>query len=117
MATKYKGSKEEKTSLNAFISLMRAADSISSRMHRGFADHELTESQFAVLEVLVHLGPLCQKDIAEKILKSGGNITMVVDNLTKQGLVERVPDTEDRRRVSVQLTRARKKKIESIFRL
>ncbi|MEM7395690.1 MAG: MarR family transcriptional regulator, partial [Verrucomicrobiota bacterium] len=68
-----------------------------------------------VLEALLHLGPLCQKDIAAKILKSGGNITLVVDNLEKRGLAERVTDPDDRRRTNVVLTREGRERIESVF--
>ena len=45
----------------------------------------LSTSQFAVLDALLHLGPLCQKDLGEKILKTSGNMTMVIDNLEKGG--------------------------------
>ena len=53
------------------------------------AAFDLTISQFGVLEALYHKGPLCQRDIAAKILKSTGNITMVIDNLEKRELVRR----------------------------
>ena len=41
----------------------------------------MTVSQFGVLEALHHLGPLRQGEISAKLLRSGGNITLVVDNL------------------------------------
>jgi MarR family 2-MHQ and catechol resistance regulon transcriptional repressor len=72
-------------------------------------------SQFGVLEALYHLGPLSQAEIARKILKSTGNITMVIDNLEKRGLVARKRDTEDRRYYSVGLTHEGKKLIGSLF--
>jgi len=49
-------------------------------------------------------GPLAQRDIATYLLKTGGNVTVVVDNLEKQGYVTRIRDTEDRRIVFVKLT-------------
>ncbi|MDA8099578.1 MAG: MarR family transcriptional regulator [Nitrospiraceae bacterium] len=104
MGTKFKGSKEEIRALDVFIKLIRAADSVASRVESHLGNIELTVSQFGVLEALFHLGPLYQKDLARKILKSTGNITMVVDNLEKRGLVERIRDTEDRRHLSVRLT-------------
>ena len=64
----------------------------------------LTISQFGVLEALHHKGPLCQRDIAVKILKSTGNITLVIDNLEKQGLVTRERTSEDRRYLTIRLT-------------
>jgi MarR family 2-MHQ and catechol resistance regulon transcriptional repressor len=90
--------------LNTYTKLMRAAESVTSRVSRSMSAAELTISQFGVLEALYHKGPLCQRDIAAKILKSTGNITMVIDNLEKRGLVRRERDSEDRRYLSVHLT-------------
>jgi MarR family 2-MHQ and catechol resistance regulon transcriptional repressor len=104
MGTRYKGTKEQTRALNAFIKLVRAAQSVSGRVESFFSEIGLSVSQFGALEALHHLGPLYQKDLASKILKSTGNITMVVDNLEKRGLVERVRDEKDRRHYSVRIT-------------
>ena len=93
MGTHYQGTKAEKIALCAHINLIRAAESVMSRIEHIFSQYGLTESQFGVLEVLLHLGPLCQRELGQKILKSSGNITMVVDNLEKQGLVVRQRDS------------------------
>lgn len=90
--------------LNAYTKLMRAAESVTGRVNRHMAAAGLTISQFGVLEALYHKGPLCQRDIAAKILKSTGNITLVIDNLEKRGLVRRERDTSDRRFLTVHLT-------------
>ena len=97
MPLKHKTSNYDKLVLSTYIKLVRAADSVNSRSHRHLSGPNLSFSQFAVLEALYHLGPLCQKDIAAKILKSPRNITMVVDNLEKRNLVKRERHTEDRR--------------------
>lgn len=68
------------------------------------AEAGLTISQFGVLEALYHKGPLCQRDIAAKVLKSSGNMTLVIDNLEKNGLVRRERDNQDRRYLTVHLT-------------
>jgi MarR family transcriptional regulator, 2-MHQ and catechol-resistance regulon repressor len=91
-------------SLNSYTKLMRAAESVTSRVGRQMSAAGLTISQFGVLEALLHKGPLCQRDIAAKILKSTGNITLVIDNLEKQGLVKRERSAEDRRYFTVSLT-------------
>lgn len=104
MGTKYTGNQNEIAALNAFIVLMRAANSITSRMNPVFNKISLTASQFGILETLYHLGPLCQIDIAQKLLKTGGNITMVVDHLEDKQLVVRTRATTDRRRIAVSLT-------------
>ena len=90
--------------LNTYTKLMRAAESVTSRVSRSMSAAGLTISQFGVLEALYHKGPLCQRDIATKILKSTGNMTLVIDNLEKRGLVRRVRDNQDRRYLTVHLT-------------
>lgn len=115
MGTKYQGTKDEIRALNAFIKLVRAADSVSGRVEAHFASLHLTVSQFGVMESLLHIGPMHQKDLGRKILKSGGNITMVVDNLEKRGLVERVKDEQDRRHYFVRLTEKGERLIKSFF--
>jgi MarR family 2-MHQ and catechol resistance regulon transcriptional repressor len=115
MGTHFKGTKKEILSLNVYIKLIRAAESVCSRVHAQTTDKDLTLSQFSILEALYHLGPLCQKDLACKLLKTGGNITMVVDNLEKQGLVQRERSIKDRRYFTINLTKEGKARIEKIF--
>jgi MarR family 2-MHQ and catechol resistance regulon transcriptional repressor len=101
--------------LNTYTKLMRAAESATSRVHRVLSAPKLTISQFGVLEALYHKGPLCQRDIAAKILKSTGNITLVIDNLEKLGLVRRARDNEDRRYLTIHLTEAGTVLISRVF--
>lgn len=103
MGTRHRGSSEEINALNAFIKLQRASESVSARVHSALPAG-LTVTQFGVLEALHHIGPLCQSELAEKLLRSGGNLTLVVDNLEKAGHVERERDPADRRFVVVKLT-------------
>lgn len=93
-----------KQSLDCYTKLMRAAESVTARISRHMAAADLTISQFGVLEALLHKGPLCQRDIAAKILRSTGNITMVIDNLEKRNLVSRERHQQDRRYLNVRLT-------------
>jgi len=104
MGTHYKGTEEEVLTLNAFIKMMRASESVNNRLNRHLAENNLTLSQFGTLEALLHLGPLNQRAIGQKLLKSGGNVTMVIDNLEKSELVSRKPDPNDRRASLVHLT-------------
>ena len=101
--------------LDSYIKLMRAADTINSSVNLSLSKFGLTESQFNVLDALYHLGPLSQKDLGFKLLKSGGNITMVIDNLEKDAYVERRRDTKDRRILFVHLTKKGKKRLEDIL--
>ncbi len=113
--TNYNPTAQAKQSLDAYTKLMRAAESVTGRISRQMAAAELTVSQFGVLEALLHKGPLCQRDIAAKILKSSGNLTLVIDNLEKRGLVQRQRDTNDRRYITVSLTADGDRLIKGLF--
>lgn len=115
MGTHYEGSREEVVTLNAFIKLMRATETVNNRLNRHLAENNITVSQFGTLEALLHLGPLNQRSIGEKLLKSGGNITMVIDNLVKNEWVKREQDPDDRRAVIIHLTDKGKSFISSFF--
>jgi len=115
MKIRFQGSEKELRALNTYVKLMRAAESMTARAHQHLSSAGLTISQFAVLEALYHLGPLSQKDIGQKILRSSGNITMVIDNLEKRGLVRRDRDKHDRRFFIVHLTDDGKRLIRKIF--
>jgi MarR family transcriptional regulator, 2-MHQ and catechol-resistance regulon repressor len=115
MPTHYKGSPDTTLALDTYIKLTRANSAFEARVlsHGGLGD--LTISQFGVLEVLLHLGSQCQGTISQKLLKSTGNMTLVIDNLEKRNLVRRIRSIEDRRMVLIELTPQGKELIESVF--
>jgi MarR family transcriptional regulator, 2-MHQ and catechol-resistance regulon repressor len=115
MPTHFRGDKNTTLALDTFIKFTRAANALENRLtHRGTLG-SLTISQFGILETLYHLGPLCQGTISAKLLKSTGNVTLVLDNLEKNGLVERKRETHDRRMVIISLTPAGKALITEVF--
>jgi MarR family 2-MHQ and catechol resistance regulon transcriptional repressor len=115
MSTHYKGTTREKLALDTFIKLIRSGDSLSSGINLILSKNSLTQSQFNVLDALFHLGNLTQKELGKKLLKSGGNITMVIDNLEKRGLVKRRRGEKDRRTFAVHLTVEGRNKIKSVL--
>ena len=115
MPTHFEGSQEQVLALDTMIKLTRATNSLMSRLARRNTHPDLSESQFGTLEALYHLGPMSQTEICSKLLKSGGNTTLVVDNLERHGLVERHRDHQDRRVVMVALTPHGAELISSIF--
>jgi MarR family 2-MHQ and catechol resistance regulon transcriptional repressor len=115
MGTRYQGTVEEVRALNALITLSRASDSVTTRTQAVIAASGLTEGQFGVLEALHHLGPLCAADLAKKVLRSRGNLTLVIANLERDGLVARTTRAEDRRYRSVELTAKGRKLVKAAF--
>lgn len=90
--------------LNTWIKLARAHSVVSHLSDEDIRNYGLTTTQFSVIEALGHLGPLKVGELCKKMLVSGGNMTLVLDNLEKQELIERVHSKEDRRAILVQLT-------------
>ena len=115
MPTHYSGSTEDQRALNTFIRFTRAANALELRLFQRSELEDLTPSQFGVLETLYHLGSLCQGELSAKLLRSTGNMTLVLDNLEKRGLVRRERGLEDRRMVMIHLTAAGQELIEAVF--
>jgi len=111
----YAGTPRERLALRTFVKLVRAANNLNARLNRTLADAGLTESQFGVLEALLHLGALHQRELAQKILRTNGNVTLVVDHLEKRGLVRRERGSADRRYVKVHLTDAGEALVKGLF--
>lgn len=104
MATRHQGTSREKRALDAYIALMRASEAVTARTHGHLAGAKLTIGQFGALEALYHLGPLRTTELARKLLRSPGNMTTVLDNLEKSGLVRRTQEAGDRRCTTVSIT-------------
>ena len=115
MPTHFEGCEGIVRALNAYINLVRASDSVLSKIAVHLESERVTMGQFAVLEALLHLGPMCQHALAEKLLRSGGNMTLVVDNLQKHGWVKRQRQEKDRRMVEIHLTPKGRRLITRIF--
>lgn len=115
MGTRYRGTREEIRALDAYIKLMRGTNTLRSRMEALLRKEGLTEVQLGVLEMLLHLGPMHQCDIGEKLLISRANVTLVVDQLAAKGWVRRESDPNDRRSKFVHLTAEGRRKIERLF--
>lgn len=101
--------------LTMWVKLARASSTFARLTARDIEAYGLTQPQFGVLEMLGHLGPLTIGDIGRRMLVTGGCITVILDNLEKHGLVERVRNIEDRRVINVQLTARGQETFKRIF--
>jgi MarR family 2-MHQ and catechol resistance regulon transcriptional repressor len=115
MGTHYRGSPRARLALDAYVKLMRASDSVQAPLERRLESLELTEGQFGVLEILHHLGSQSPGALGRKSFRSGGNVTTVLDNLERRGLVKRERVPEDRRSMRVSLTPAGSRIVASVF--
>jgi MarR family 2-MHQ and catechol resistance regulon transcriptional repressor len=101
--------------LDMWVKLARAFTVFNNRSNENIRMFGLTGAQFGALECLGHRGPMTIGELAKKMLVSGGNTTCIVDNLAKDGLVERKHGVEDRRVITVQLTKKGKALFDEIF--
>ena len=115
MPTHFTGSRTETRTLDSFIKLTRCTNSLFARLSERNTLGSLTPSQFAVLEALYHLGSMTQGEVSQKVLKSGSNITTVIDNLEKLRLVLRQRDPDDRRVIHIHLTEAGAARLEQVL--
>jgi MarR family 2-MHQ and catechol resistance regulon transcriptional repressor len=113
--SRYRQDRTERLALSTYLKLTRASDRLWDRFALGLQRESLTPSQFGVLEALFHLGPMCQRDLGERILRSSGNMTLVVGNLERRGLVRRERLAEDHRYYQVQLTAEGERLIRRVF--
>ena len=72
-------------------------------------------SDFMVLEVLLHKGPMTISAIGQKVLLASASMTSAIDRLEKRNLVLRKNCNSDRRIRNVELTECGKKFIEEIY--
>jgi MarR family transcriptional regulator, 2-MHQ and catechol-resistance regulon repressor len=115
MLKKFKGTPTQERALSAYVKLERAASAAFAYARIGLEEEGLTLSQFAVLEALVHVGPQCLGDLARRILTSSGNLTLVINNLQKRGLVKKEQQGKDKRFVLAYVTPGGEKLIAKIF--
>ena len=115
MSTHYTGNREAARVLDTWVKLNRARTSVGQVIKQAMTEHDLTPSQFGLMEILLHIGPLPLKDIGAKTLLTPSNLVTVVDNLVREGLVERRPNPEDRRSILVILTPTGHDLIQSAF--
>lgn len=94
---------DQARAFNAFLKLCRATWTLTAKVAASLPGN-ISFAQFAVLEALGSLGPMNQRTIARKILRSSASVNVVVDNLERRGLVRRTRSDKDRRHVEVSLT-------------
>ena len=101
--------------LKTLITLSRCTQNVHKTEYKTIKAGGLTVSQFAVLEILYHKGDLKVCEIIEKILSTGGNMTVVIDNLVKVNLVKRCTHSKDRRVNLISITEEGKSLMREIF--
>lgn len=101
--------------VHVFLVLWKAARAVETYAEHSIGELEMCGSDFAVLEALLHKGPLPINEIGKKVLLTSGSITVAVDRLESKGLVERQASGTDRRARIVHLTKDGKELIKRLY--
>jgi MarR family 2-MHQ and catechol resistance regulon transcriptional repressor len=101
---------------HVWLVMMKAMRALTRYAAAGIEDTGLGDSDFRVLEVLLHKGPLPVNTIGPIVDLTPGSISIAVDRLVAKGLVSRVESTQDRRVRIVALSVPGKDLIASAFR-
>lgn len=102
-------------SLELFTVLSRAHTWVNVHATRDIRRYGLNPTEFGILELLYHKGPLPLQQIGEKILISSGNITYCINKLEQKQLLIRKPDPHDRRITFAELTEQGNHLLREIF--
>jgi MarR family transcriptional regulator, 2-MHQ and catechol-resistance regulon repressor len=94
----------------------KADEAASDYLYRGIEETGISDTDFRILEALLHKGPLPVNTIGPKVHLTPGSISVAVDRLLEKGLVTRVESADDRRVRIVALTKNGKDLILPIFR-
>ncbi|HEX6549033.1 MAG TPA: MarR family transcriptional regulator [Candidatus Dormibacteraeota bacterium] len=108
---------EARARIEALAAVRVAAKGMHAHMERWSEQHGLSEGRLQILFRLMHApaNSLAMADLANHLRVSPRNITGLVDNLEKDGLVERVPDPADRRSVLAHLTEKGREKLGNLW--
>lgn len=108
--------KRSSDAIHVWLVLNKAVQAITRYGAAGIQHAGLGDSDFRVLEVLLHKGPLPVNTIGPKVNLTPGSISVAVDRLYAKGLVSRIESAQDRRIRIVGLTPIGKKLIVPVFR-
>jgi MarR family 2-MHQ and catechol resistance regulon transcriptional repressor len=108
--------KQTPEAVHAWLIMLKASQSISRYILPTMMEEGLGESDFRVLEVLLHKGPMPVNAIGPKVDLNPGSVSVAVDRLYKKGFVSRVESSRDRRVRTVSLTEQGRQMFSPLFR-
>ena len=104
MKRKRLSKKQDSAGVHVWLVFMKAFQALLPHAAGSIEQTKLGDSDFRVLEALLHEGPLPVNTIGPKVWLTPGSISVAVDRLVKKGLVSRKDHPDDRRVRQVELT-------------
>lgn len=102
-------------SLKLFVTLSKAYKTTMDKAVKDMKRHGVSPSEFMILEVLYHKGPIPLQQIGDKLLVTSGSVTYNIDKLEARGLLTRNPSVDDRRIIFATLTEQGRELFDHIF--
>src|ERR1700730_17414293 len=96
--------RQDSAGVHVWLVLMKAFQALIPHAAHSIEGTKLGDSDFRVLGVLLHKGPLPVNTIGPKVWLTPGSISVAVDRMVKKGLVSRKDHPDDRRVRQVELT-------------
>ena len=109
-------SESRTTSPKLWVVLARTQRAVAAYVEQCIAAAGLGLSDFMVLEVLLHKGPMTISAIGQTVLLANASMTSAVDRLEEKLLVAREASSNDRRVKIVNLTKTGKALISELYR-
>ena len=107
--------KLSKLDASLMVGISRTAKYLQHEVSVLCSQYDLTQTQFAILEILHTKGELLVGEIQKLILSTAGNVPYVINNLIKKGYVTKANEESDKRRSRISLTSLGKEKILEIL--
>jgi DNA-binding MarR family transcriptional regulator len=103
--------------ISDFVNLLRACSDISTALDKLLAKHELLQGRWWVLVLLMRQDDLTSSptDLADKAGVTKATMTGFIDGLVREGLVTRITDEVDRRKLLIKLTDAGQQKLDRVL--
>lgn len=95
--------------------LRRLAEIIKNEGRSELKKHEITETQFIAIQWIKEASPLNIGTLAKHMNLAISSTSELVDTLSNNGFAERVKQTDDKRKVSIQLTEKGESVIEAVI--
>jgi MarR family 2-MHQ and catechol resistance regulon transcriptional repressor len=95
---------QDDSGVHVWLVLMKAFQALMPHAAESIERTALGDSDFRVLEALLHKGPLPVNTLGPKVWLTPGSISVAVERLVKKGLVSRKDHPDDRRVRRVELT-------------
>lgn len=103
------------SSVHAHVVFRQAARTVDLNTGMAIRESGLTITQFGILDVLYCIGDMTINQLKEKILATSGNMTVVLKNMERDGLIDRNVCAHDKRSFKFTITPLGRKKFEEVL--